>query len=95
RVYASSGMHEYFWFNMAVAGVNVNLVLMAMNLLPVLPLDGGRIVFSLLPNRAAWHYARIEPYGLMIVLLLLVTGALGLFLGPFLFFGRMVVSWFL
>ena len=95
RVYASSSMHEYFWFNMAVAGVNVNLVLMAMNLLPVLPLDGGRIVFSLLPNRAAWHYARIEPYGLMIVLLLLVTGALGLFLGPFLFFGRMVVSWFL
>jgi Zn-dependent protease len=95
RAYAASGMHEYFWFDMAVAGVNVNLVLMAMNLLPVLPLDGGRIVFSLLPNRAAWHYARIEPYGLMIVLLLLVTGALGLFLGPFLSFGRMVVSWFL
>jgi len=95
RVYAASGMREYFWFDMGLAGVNVNLVLMAMNLLPILPLDGGRIVFSLLPNRAAWHYSRIEPYGLMIVVLLLATGALGLFLRPLLALGRMVVGWFL
>ncbi|HEY0294892.1 MAG TPA: site-2 protease family protein [Bordetella sp.] len=95
RACAAMGLQEHFWFEMALAGVNVNLVLMAMNLLPVPPLDGGRIVFSLLPNRAAWHYARIEPYGLMIVMLLLVTGSLGLFLGPLLALGRLVVGWIL
>jgi Zn-dependent protease len=95
RVYIAAGGGEHFWFEMALAGVNVNLVLMAMNLLPVLPLDGGRILFSLLPNRAAWQYARIEPYGLVIVLVLLMTGVLGVLLAPLLAFGQMVVGWFL
>jgi Zn-dependent protease len=73
RIFLESGLQESFWFEMAVAGVNVNLVLMALNLLPILPLDGGRILFSLLPNRLAWQYSKIEPYGLVIVVILLVT----------------------
>ncbi|KDC32539.1 peptidase, M50 family [Bordetella bronchiseptica F4563] len=76
RLYFEAGVQEGYWFEMARAGVNVNLVLMALNLLPILPLDGGRVVFSLLPQRLAFQYARIEPYGLVIVLLLLVTDAL-------------------
>ncbi|HCW20709.1 MAG TPA: site-2 protease family protein, partial [Achromobacter sp.] len=76
RLMLESGMQESFWFQMGVAGVNINLVLMALNLLPILPLDGGRILFSLLPNRLAWQYSKIEPYGLMIVIVLLVTDVL-------------------
>ncbi|HET9668347.1 MAG TPA: site-2 protease family protein [Casimicrobiaceae bacterium] len=61
---------------MAVAGVSVNLVLMALNLLPVPPLDGGRIAVSLLPQRAARAYARLEPYGLFVIVALLALGVL-------------------
>ena len=50
---------ESFWAQMALAGVQVNLVLMALNLFPLPPLDGGRIAFSLLPHRFAWQYAKI------------------------------------
>jgi Zn-dependent protease len=67
---------------MSVAGVEVNVVLMVLNLLPILPLDGGRIVASLLPSRMAWQYARLEPLGFPILVLLLLTGALGVILGP-------------
>jgi Zn-dependent protease len=56
---------------MAKVGMQINVVLMLLNLLPLPPLDGGRIAFSLLPNRLAWSYARIEPYGLPILLVLL------------------------
>lgn len=95
RAYLENGTQEGFWFEMAMAGVNVNLALMALNLLPVPPLDGGRIVYSLLPNRAAYQYGRIEPYGLVIVLVLLATGTLWVVLGPILALGRQVVTWFL
>jgi Zn-dependent protease len=70
---------------MAAAGVFVNLVLMAINLLPVPPLDGGRIVTGLLPIGPARLYARIEPYGLVILILLLISGVIGLVLGPIVF----------
>ena len=65
-----------------VAGINVNVVLMVLNLLPILPLDGGRIVASLLPIRAAWQYAKLEPWGFPILLVLLFTNALGVILAP-------------
>jgi len=48
---------------MSEAGIVVNLVFMFLNLLPILPLDGGRILASLLPSRAAWQYAKLEPWG--------------------------------
>ena len=56
---------------MAEAGIGVNIVLMLLNLLPILPLDGGRIAVSLLPNRLALGYARLEPFGFPVLLLLI------------------------
>jgi Zn-dependent protease len=67
---------------MAKAGIVVNLVFMFLNLLPILPLDGGRIVASLLPGRLAWQYAKLEPWGLPLLLLLLVTNVLDGVLAP-------------
>jgi len=67
---------------MAVAGVFINLVLMAINLLPVPPLDGGRVVTGLLPMAAARIYARIEPFGMFILIALLISGVVGMILGP-------------
>ena len=67
---------------MAQAGILVNLIFMALNLLPILPLDGGRILASLLPSRAAWQYARLEPWGIPLLLLLLVTNVLSFVLEP-------------
>ena len=81
-----------FWAQMAIAGVQVNLVLMALNLFPLPPLDGGRIAFSLLPHRLAWQYAKIEPYGLIIVLVLLASGVLWTLLAPLLTLGRCGLS---
>jgi Zn-dependent protease len=56
---------------------------MVLNLLPLPPLDGGRIAVSLLPQRLAYRYARIEPFGLIILLVLMFTGALSVILWPF------------
>jgi len=67
---------------MAQAGIMVNLVFMFLNLLPILPLDGGRIVASLLPQRAARRYAKLEPWGLPLLILLLATNVLNFVLEP-------------
>lgn len=67
---------------MALAGIVVNVLLMLLNLLPILPLDGGRITASLLPESAARAYAKMEPYGIVIVIALLISGILGRVLGP-------------
>jgi Zn-dependent protease len=58
------------------------VVLMVLNLLPILPLDGGRIAVSLLPHRVAISYARLEPYGFMVIILLLATGILDHVMSP-------------
>jgi Zn-dependent protease len=84
-----------FWAQMASAGVQVNLILMALNLLPLPPLDGGRIVFSLLPPRLAWRYGRIEPYGLVILVVLMMLGWLWPLMLPLLKLGQWVVGGFL
>ena len=57
---------------MASAGVKTNVWLMAFNLLPIPSMDGGRIVFSLLPHKAAYQFARLEPYGFLILLALIL-----------------------
>lgn len=67
---------------MGVAGIFINSILMALNLLPLPPLDGGRVVTGLLPSRYAYYFARIEPYGIWILLALLMTGAIGWILWP-------------
>jgi Zn-dependent protease len=71
-----------YWFAVAEAGVLVNVVFAILNLFPLLPLDGGRIVAALLPGRASYAYARLEPYGLIVLVVLIVTGALSWILSP-------------
>jgi Zn-dependent protease len=66
----------------ARAGVAWNVGLMVLNLLPILPLDGGRIVAGLLPGSLSYKFSRMEPYGMFIVLGLAVAGVLGTILSP-------------
>jgi Zn-dependent protease len=77
EVLASDGLQM-----MARAGIMINVVLMVLNLLPILPLDGGRIAVSLLPHRLAMSYSRLEPYGFMVIILLLATGLLDNLMSP-------------
>jgi Zn-dependent protease len=77
---------------MALVGISVNLVLMALNLLPVPPLDGGRIAMSLLPRPAARAYARIEPYGLFVIVALLAFGVLDDAMRPILRAGQWLLG---
>ncbi len=72
----------YFLASMAEAGIFVNALLMVFNLFPLLPLDGGRIVTGLLPNKLAYAFSRTEPYGMLILIALIVTGVLGRFMWP-------------
>ena len=67
---------------MGQAGIIINLVLMTLNLIPIPPLDGSRVIAAILPPKWAYKYDRIAPYGIFILLLLLVTGILHLFLLP-------------
>jgi len=67
---------------MGAAGIFINVIFMVLNLLPLPPLDGGRILVSLLPRRLANAVARIEPYGFVILIVLLFTGVLGYVLRP-------------
>lgn len=67
---------------MAVYGILINAVLMALNLLPILPLDGGRVVNSLLPDRLATAFSKTEPWGLLILIVLLLSGLLQQILWP-------------
>jgi len=62
--------------------VRINLFLAALNLMPVLPLDGGRVLVGLLPQRQAMAYSRIEPFGLIILYALIFTGIAGYFIFP-------------
>jgi Zn-dependent protease len=73
----------------------VNLILMALNLLPLPPLDGGRMLVGALPDRLAWQVARVEPYGFVILLVLLFTNTLGFFVEPFLRLGSSVLELFI
>lgn len=80
-----------FLLEVAKAGVFVNALLMVFNLFPLLPLDGGRIVAGLLPNRLAYQYSRLEPYGMFILLGLLFTPVYGWFLGPLVYMSQKAV----
>jgi Zn-dependent protease len=68
---------------MAMIGIKINVVLAALNLLPLPPLDGGRIAISLLPHRLAYKLAQIEPYGMFILIFLALTPVLWWILRPF------------
>jgi len=77
---------------MCEAGMQVNIVLMLLNLLPILPLDGGRIVASLLPTRMAFGYAKLEPWGFPILLGLMFLGTLNVILAPMVRFSFRVLG---
>jgi Zn-dependent protease len=79
---SDAGVTSEGFARMAQIGISVNLVLMALNLLPIPPLDGGRIVTSLLPGGAAATYARLEPFGFMIIIGLMLTHVLQLLIEP-------------
>lgn len=67
---------------MAMIGIKINAVLLVLNLLPLPPLDGGRVALSLLPHRQAFMLSKIEPYGMFVLLFLAVTPILGWVLFP-------------
>lgn len=67
---------------MSQIGISINVVLMVLNLLPLPPLDGGRIAVSLLPHGMAWRFAQLERWGFPILLAMLFTGVLGAVLSP-------------
>ncbi|MBC3830403.1 site-2 protease family protein [Undibacterium amnicola] len=73
--------HEFF-YRMAQAGLLTNLVMFAFNLFPIPPLDGGRILTSLLPHRQAYQFAKIEPYGFFIVMALVYFKILQFWMYP-------------
>ncbi len=66
----------------ALFGININILLLLLNLIPIPPLDGSRVITAVLPPRAAMMYNAIEPYGIWILLLLLISGVLTLILLP-------------
>jgi Zn-dependent protease len=78
---------------MGQAGILINVILLVLNLLPLPPLDGGRIAVSLLPQRIAYRFAQIEPYGFIILLVMLFTGVLGAVIGPFILVTIRLVAW--
>jgi Zn-dependent protease len=84
---------EPFFLRMASAGVLVNLVMCVFNLFPLPPLDGGRILASLLPPKQSIALSRLEPYGFFIVMALVLTGILGrLWLSPLIDLGYSVIG---
>jgi Zn-dependent protease len=85
----------FFLLEMSKVGIMINLVLMVLNLLPLPPLDGGRIAVSLLPMDLAVKLSQLERYGFIILIILLFTGILGSIISPIIgFFGQLILSIF-
>lgn len=76
-----SGSPFMFLALTGIAGIYINAILMMLNLLPLPPLDGGRVLVGLLPGPLAWKVGRLEPYGFIILVALLATGILGIIIG--------------
>ena len=82
---ALSFQDNYFaepMMEMAQIGIRINIVLIALNMLPLPPLDGGRVAVSLLPHRQAFMLAKLEPYGMFIMIFMVMTPLLGWILMP-------------
>lgn len=85
----------FFLIEMSKVGIMINLVLMVLNLLPLPPLDGGRIAVSLLPMNLAVQLSQLERYGFIILIALLFTGILGNIISPIIsFFAQLILSIF-
>ena len=88
--------NDYFgvpFIFMGFAGIYVNGLLMILNMIPLLPLDGGRVLSSLLPGPWAYKFSRIEPYGMFILIFLLISGLLGAILLPPFFVYLATIGW--
>jgi len=75
------------------AGVFINAAVMMVNLLPIPPLDGGRMLMSLLPETIGRRMARIEPWGLPLLLVLILSGLLARLLWPLMVIGMATATW--
>lgn len=83
---------EDFPHKVAQAGIVTNLLIFAFNLFPLPPLDGGRVVTSMLPQRLAFKFAKIEPYGFFILLALLYFNLLAFWVQPVMWLGAQAVK---
>lgn len=92
RAFINSGMLTQSLLDITVAGVLVNFYIMAFNLLPLPPLDGGRIVTMLLPYNAAQQFARLEQYGMIFLVVLIMSGLLNYWMRPFVYVGKNLLS---
>ncbi len=82
RILLGAGLMDSYWWKVALAGFQLNIVLMVFNLLPIPPMDGSRIIAGFLPARQAIAYMRLEPYGFFILLGLIAFGILQAVLLP-------------
>ena len=95
KIFLWTGFLTQSLLDLTIAGVLVNFYLMAFNLLPLPPLDGGRIVTMLLPYEAAVKFSEIERYGMVILVVLIVSGFLTYFMHPFVWTARRLLTWVL
>ena len=79
-----NGAEGFWWWaqEMGKAGIIINLILMVLNLFPIPPLDGSRVIAGVLPEQGARFLDKIEPYGFFVLVGLLATGVLGVILSP-------------